>query len=291
MRSLIFFFLLYPSLAFLNSAELSSPKKESQIHENSLLHYAWSIHSQYGEEGVIEEILQRLKIASGFFVEFGAFDGVALSNTCFLISRGWKGIFIESNPESFKKCVENHKGCNQVICIKEFVNHVSTNTGLRTFDQIADSYFPGEEIDVLSIDVDSIDYLIFENLIRKPKIICIEGNLFWHPLLQDRLPDEVATATYVGQPASVLQKIGEQKGYKLVCIVGGNYLFVRNDFSHFFQDVPPDLLALWWDGYYDLGKRFPNDQKWIFELRHRNPYAFFIKKYERGRYPPLKLSE
>jgi hypothetical protein len=54
----------------------------------SLNTFQRNICSQYGEDGIIEEILSRFGGASGlddWCVKFGAWDGVYLSNTCNLI--------------------------------------------------------------------------------------------------------------------------------------------------------------------------------------------------------------
>jgi hypothetical protein len=44
--------------------------------ETSLTPYELRVFSQNGEDGVIAEILRRAGIADGWFVEFGAADGV-----------------------------------------------------------------------------------------------------------------------------------------------------------------------------------------------------------------------
>lgn len=40
-----------------------------------LLSYRKNIHSQNGEDGILAEILWRLKISRGWFCEVGAWDG------------------------------------------------------------------------------------------------------------------------------------------------------------------------------------------------------------------------
>ena len=59
--------------------------------------YAKDIHSQNGEDGIIEELLKRLEIKDGWVCEFGAWDGVYLSNTFALVEKGFKGVYIEGD--------------------------------------------------------------------------------------------------------------------------------------------------------------------------------------------------
>ena len=54
-------------------------------------------HSQNGEDGIIEELLNRLQIKSGWVCEFGAWDGIVGSNCRKLTEEGWTGIFIEAD--------------------------------------------------------------------------------------------------------------------------------------------------------------------------------------------------
>ena len=60
-----------------------------------------NIYSQNGEDGIIEEILKRLaKSLDKNFCEFGAWDGIHLSNCYNLIqSQSYKGLFIEGNKK------------------------------------------------------------------------------------------------------------------------------------------------------------------------------------------------
>ncbi len=59
-------------------------------------------HSQYGEDLALWDIFGG--ILDGYFIEVGAFDGVAYSVTYALEALGWKGLLIEAIPERCEEC-------------------------------------------------------------------------------------------------------------------------------------------------------------------------------------------
>jgi hypothetical protein len=59
--------------------------------------FAKDIYSQNGEDGIIEEILNKLEINNGYVCEFGAWDGVHLSNTFNLVTKGFNAVFFIRN--------------------------------------------------------------------------------------------------------------------------------------------------------------------------------------------------
>ena len=68
-------------------------------------------YSQNGEDGIIEEILDRLSkhvALDGWCSEFGAWDGVYLSNTCYFIrEKNYRAILIEGNVEKVQELTRN----------------------------------------------------------------------------------------------------------------------------------------------------------------------------------------
>lgn len=216
----------------------------SRLSQSSLNRYYHNVYSQCGEDGIIEEIFRRLNIEKGFFVEFGAADGIWLSNTRSLWEKGWVGVMIEANLDSFNKLCKTYEGFESMLCLNYFVYDEPKGT---PFDKIAGTHFPDQEIDFLSIDIDGPDYLILEGLKRRPKVICIETGLHWHPLLKTRIPDEYAVRD-LQQPLAVMVGIAESKGYKPVCLTG-NLFLIRKDLSDLFSDLPSDHLTIWKDGW------------------------------------------
>ena len=68
-------------------------------------------YSQDGEDGIVEEVLNRLEKhieLDKWCSEFGAWDGVHLSNTCFFIKeKNYKAILIEGNKDRIKDLKKN----------------------------------------------------------------------------------------------------------------------------------------------------------------------------------------
>lgn len=70
----------------------------------SYLEYAYNVYSQNGEDGIVSKLLEELEINNGVVVEFGAWDGVYLSNVLNLTqNKNFNSILIESNYERFLK--------------------------------------------------------------------------------------------------------------------------------------------------------------------------------------------
>lgn len=67
-----------------------------------------SPHENYfGLENLDEKIAKHVNEKRGIFVELGAYDGIAQSNTLHFERNGWRGVLIEPQPEVFSRCVKN----------------------------------------------------------------------------------------------------------------------------------------------------------------------------------------
>ena len=188
---------------------------------SSLHKYRHNIYSQNGEDGVIKEIMRRLEINSGWFCEFGAWDGKHLSNTFHLVEQGWNGVYIEGNVDRFKDLQTNSEKFNDnlhLIC--EYV----APSGIASLDSLLSSTPIPKDFDLLSIDIDSDDYNVWAGLQNyKPLIVIIE--------ILGSLPPNVEKISTPSSPHSSFKStvsLGREKGYQLVAMVG-NLFFVRDD--------------------------------------------------------------
>jgi hypothetical protein len=213
---------------------------------SDFLSYQKNITSQWGEDGVIEEIFNRIGTQSKFCIEFGAWDGKHLSNTWDLWhNKGWSALLIEQNKETYYKLTDSLKEFPKAKAVNRFVRA----TGKDSLDQILPKYVDTNAgIDLLSIDIDSDDYYIFEGLKNfRPRVIVIEHN----PTIPPQIELIQKPGEYFGCSALALDNLAKQKGYILAHMCGTNCIFVdEKDFPKLginkktvFDLFPYDLLT------------------------------------------------
>ena len=62
--------------------------------------------SQNGEDGIINEIFNRISTTNKYFVEFGVDDGME-NNTLFLLNNDWTGSWIEGDRQNYALIKKN----------------------------------------------------------------------------------------------------------------------------------------------------------------------------------------
>jgi hypothetical protein len=200
----------------------------SKLYTNNFYNkYAKNTHSQWGEDGIIEEILNRLKIENGWVCEFGAWDGVQYSNTFRLIQRGFKGVYIEGAKGKYVELLKTAEKYPNIIPIHKLVKPVG-----ETLDSILAKTEIPEDFDILSVDVDSCDYQIWKSLENyNPKIVIIEivsqvdVNDAYHV---HGHPKHDGKGCYGQTAFRPMYNLGLEKNYKFA-LHTGNMIFVRND--------------------------------------------------------------
>lgn len=187
-----------------------------------LLDFASDTHSQSGEDGIIAKMLELLPSRNRWCVEFGAWDGQHLSNTCSLIDNaGYSAVLVEPNPERFQQLLRRHGKNPKVIPLSRFVCF-SPNDNLDTL--LGTTPIP-KDFDFLSIDIDGNDYHVWKaTSAYRPKIVCIEYN----PTIPNEVDfhQEPDPNISHGSSISALTRLGRQKGYELVCVTRLNAFFV-----------------------------------------------------------------
>lgn len=201
----------------------------------------YRIFSQSDEDGILLFLFSVLRTTSKLFVEIGAGRGDECNAANLAINFGWYGLFIDGNPDNvayaqrfYERNPDTRYFPPKFVCAmvtRENVNQVITDAGI------------GGEIDLLSIDIDGMEYWIWEAISSiSPRVVVIEANgkfgtrsitVPYDPAWvydQKRLH-------YHGASLPAMVKLARRKGYRLVGTIryGFNAFFVRND-------IGPDAL-------------------------------------------------
>ena len=252
--------------------------------------------SQWGEDGIIEEILKRLKnVSDKQCCEFGAYDGKFLSNTYNLITNhNYEAVLIEADIKMFEKLNITFPEKKKVIKINEFVNFIGKNT----LDNILLKTHFNKDFDFLSIDIDGCDYYIFESLSKfTPKLICVEFN----PSIAKKIyfVQEKNMKIKQGSSARSIIDIGLKKDYFPIASTNCNIFFIHEKFKKFItnsdefninkllQDLDDNFLYYGYDG-----KVFASKPSVLVNILNIFPGKIIQKifvKLERFIYNPIKF--
>lgn len=196
-----------------------------------LLEHKYDIYSQAGEDGIIEKILETIPKNDKWCLEFGAGDGLILSNTRHLIEKkGYSAVLIEADKTKFRDLERNYSNRNNVITINKFVGFGETDN----LNQILSTTPVPYNFDFLSIDIDGNDYHVWKAISKyRPKAIVIEFN----PTIPTHLRFVQPADPSINQGSSLLSlvELGMEKGYELVSVLTFNAFFIMREYYPLFQ--------------------------------------------------------
>ena len=194
----------------------------------SLLAYCNNTYSQVGQDGIIEEIFNRLQIQHGSFCEFGAWDGFYLSNARKLAEEDWTGVFIEGDSARFLQLLQNYPSLN-IVKINAWVGYRADNgeggnvLAELLLQHVSQQYI--DELDLLITDVDGADLEIALSSDVRPKVIVLEGGSSFSPIINASFPE---AANNFQHPLGYIVSRMESIGYISVCFRQDLFL-VRQD--------------------------------------------------------------
>jgi len=179
-------------------------------------------YSQCGEDLILFDFFTKTKLKKGFFFEFGAWDGIFLSNCRMFYEQGWGGCFIEANKKRFEDLKKNYSNDPKIKLVNELIN--TTNNNLDNI--IKNNKI--NEIDLLSIDIDGHDLSVWKTLNNlRPKFVVMEYN----KLIPFDVEFEDKTNQFVGSSALSIYKYALSKDYELIAATSPNLIFVDKFFN------------------------------------------------------------
>ena len=214
-----------------------------------LFQHRKNYYSQNGEDGILEVLLPQLGIGDGFFVEFGAWDGMHWSNTYRCYERGWTGCFIEGLASRFETLQKNIPD-DRVLKIQTYLEA----SGPDSLDEVL-SRHGVDRVDLLSIDIDSDDLVIWEGVQKyRPSVVVIEYN--------STIPFDTRYINPKGKAhgssALSITESATQRGYRLVEGTDTNLIFALDALLEA-ADIPCKSLQEIRDQTFHLRLFFGND--------------------------------
>jgi hypothetical protein len=192
--------------------------------------------SQNEEDGLLLALFKRIGMTDRRAVEIGC--GINGGNSGFLVAEcGWTGLMIDANRAKIAAIKQRYAG-HAVTTSKAKVTRETINGALMNHG------FTGE-LDLLSIDIDGMDYWVWEAITAcSPRVVVIEYNWLFGPQRSITIPYDaefevgaVGTRAYRGASLTALVHLGRRKGYRLVATERVNAIFVRDD-------VAPEIAAI-----------------------------------------------
>jgi len=180
-----------------------------------------NIKSQFGEDGVIAEIFKRIGVSNKFCVEFGAWDGVHLSNVWNLWhNSNWNALLVEGDSQKYKELITSIQDFPKVKSLLAYI----MDEGENSLDTILQKQVFPNIFDLLSIDIDGNDFYIFKGLNKfTPRVVLVEYNPTIPPMLEAvQKPGE-----YFGSSALSILKLAHNKGYKLAHMTDTNMILIH----------------------------------------------------------------
>ena len=210
-------------------SKLNSINKIEKISDSE-----FKVFSQWGEDGIINYLVENLNIENTTFIEFGVEDYEESNTKFLLLNRNWKGFVIDSSLDYINKIKNSQLYWKysiiafQAFITKENINQLMQSSGFK------------KQVGILSIDIDGNDYWIWNEInVIEPSIVIIEYN--------SRLGKEKSyvvpydsnfkrklahySMIYYGASLKALIKLATQKGYAFVCCnkAGNNAFFVKKE--------------------------------------------------------------
>lgn len=220
-------------------------------------------YSQTNEDGILLLLQGVLGRGQARIVEIGCGNALESNSANLIVNHGWSGWLFdgyEENIENARKFFGAHPDCRTFppVCTHTWMTRDNVNRVL------ADAGVPSE-VDVLSLDIDGVDYWLWEAIAHTTaRIVVLEYNNVLPADLAVTVPYvenfRMATADFMSASLAAMTKLSRRKGYRLVGCnrFAYNAFFLRDDVGQdFFPEVTVASCLQHPYAQHALRKRYP----------------------------------
>lgn len=201
--------------------------------------------SQNGEDGILLYVFSLLGTTNRLAVEICAGDGIQCNSANLILNHGWHALLFDGDPSRIARGTAFYANHPDTFSFPPRLAHAWITR--ENVNQLVREQGVVGEIDLLSLDLDGIDYWVWEALdVVQPRVVVAEIQCIWgadravtvpyNPTF--RTQDVNGFGIYSGASLPAFVKLAGRKGYRFVGVqqLGFNAFFVRNDLGQ-------DLLA------------------------------------------------
>ena len=212
-----------------------SIKNQKKKKIKNLSEIEFQVFSQWGEDGIIDWIINKFPNIPKSFLEIGTQDYKESNTRFLLINKNWDGFLIEGDDYEVKKIKSQRIYWKHKLTIKsEFVTKENINSVVKKLNV-------PKKIGLLSLDIDGVDYWVLKKLsVLEPSIIICEYNSLYglnKPITVPYKTDfdrskEHYSNLYYGASIQAFIELMKSKQYFLLGTnsAGNNAFFMKNKF-------------------------------------------------------------
>jgi len=203
---------------------------------NSFFEIEFKVYSQWGDDGIIQYLVNKIPVKNKIFIEFGV-EKYTEANTRFLLmNNNWTGLVMDGSKADIASIKSGSIYWKYDLTARQaFITKDNINSLIQDFTSEKD-------IGLLSIDIDGNDYWVWEAIsaVSPAIVVCEYNSLFGVdraltiPYREDFFRTSAHFSNlYFGASLKALVLLAGKKGYDFVgCTsAGNNAYFVRRDLN------------------------------------------------------------
>jgi len=200
----------------------------------------YSLLADDGIDGMVLYLFARGGFTNRVSVDIGAGNGINGNTANLVLFHDFKGYMLDCDGEAIAAGGRAYTMLGRA----ERVVFVDTMLTSGTVAGVCATHGIPDEVDLLSIDIDSIDLYVAEQIPTRARIIVVEFNNLWGPDESYSVPNvdgfrrELGEFLYGGASLRAFAKVLAAKNYKLVGVAASGFdaFFVLD--TRDFKDVP-----------------------------------------------------
>lgn len=215
----------------------------------SLDEVEFRVHSQFGDDGILQWLVARLPTLPKRFVEFGVEDYSEANTRFLMVNNGWRGLVMDGSQENMARLLRRPWFWRHDLEARNcFVTRENVDGEIARWAR-------GEPVGLLHIDVDGNDYWLWDAVQAVvPGVVVMEYNAVLGAERAITIPYQADfrrltahhSGQYFGASLAALAHLANIKGYSLIGCnsAGNNAYFVRRELLN--DDVREVDIATAW---------------------------------------------